>query len=220
MPVILKENRIQNFGPNCVLAASLQDLAGITEEGWTIAGAPTIIESPFGKAIRLDGTSDWIIIDDENLLRFDSGTQDFSIVTMVMTTLLADQEIVDKRDANDDGYRLLIIDDGRVFGSVNGIDVVSANGAITPNLWYLIGLSVNRTGNGQIYINGLPSGAAVAIGGAVMATTSDLYIGRRSYADAERFNGDIKSVDIYKSNLLASDQLSLYENYAGLGTNP
>ena len=203
------------MGNDCVLYTTLSDIAGIQAEGWTIGGAPTVEVNPFSRGMRFDGTNDWIIIPDSYELRFDSGAQDFSLVAMVMLPDASGSHLVfDKRDADDDGWRL-IVSANQALGSINAIDVASAAGAVANNTWTLIGFSVDRSGDGQIYINGLASGAAVAIGGAAMATTSNIYIGRRSYANADAFAGDIDSGIIFDRILSAAEHLNIYNQYIG-----
>jgi len=195
----------------------MTDLSGMPQEGWTVTGPPTNVNSPFGRATRFNGSTNWISIPDTIETRFDVGTQDFSSIVAVLISSNAHPcYILDKRDNNDDGWRFLVLASGQVVASINAIDILSTVGVVVLDTWIIIGFSINRAGNGQMYVNGSPSGAPVAIGGMAMSTTTPLYIGRRSYADSdERLEGDLSTVLLFRRSLSNNEHLDIYNQMIG-----
>ena len=87
---------------------------------------------------------------------------------------------------------------------------VTSSATITDTQWHLIGCTISRAGNGQIYIDGMPNGSAVAMGSDAMATTTALRIGTRSYTSANYFHGLIDDVRIYNYVLTQPQINTLY----------
>ena len=178
---------------------------------YTVTGAPTIVESPWGLAMSFDGTNDYVTLKDseEFLLRFDNGTQDFSIAAWVRTDTAGTQFIFDKRDGNGDGW--LFFQDASSFISLilDNVTVVGAT-EINDGLWHSVIASIDRSGNGQMYLDGVPDGAAVAINGNVMATTVLPRIGARSFTAAvTHWTGDLAGMVIWDRTLAAEEALAL-----------
>ena len=185
--------RLMNAG--AVWAYSLGDLADVRARH-TVTGAPTIVNSPLGHALRLDGTNDYVtLVAQEFPLRFDSGTQDFSICAWVKRNAWgAVGTVICKREAADDGWTLFFQGTEEIAFSVDGVDIVGAT-AVLDGDWHHVAAVIDRSGNGQLYLDGVADGVAVAIGGEVMATTTAVRIGADSFAPAgNKFNGDVRSV--------------------------
>ncbi len=152
----------------------------------------------FGASFALDGTNDYATVSDTAALRFNSGSQDFSLFAWVKRGSVGSvQYILGKEDADNDGYRLQFNADNTVTCSVDAIDITSTNTISDTTTWHSVGCVVDRDGNGQVYIDGKPDGSAVAISSEVMATTASLYIGARSYTITSYFAGQIDDVRIY-----------------------
>jgi hypothetical protein len=153
-------------------------------------------------ALALDGTNDFATITDTSALRFNSSTQDFSVFAWIKKGANGSvQYILSKEDADNDGYRLQFNADNTITCSVNAADITSTATITDTSGWHLIGCTINRSGNGQVYIDGNPSGSAVATSGITLATTANLIIGARSYTIANYFNGLIDDLKIYNYSL-------------------
>ncbi len=92
-------NRTRRFlqDRSCVFAESFGDINYIRNKH-TVRGAPGICDSPWGKAMVLDGINDDVTLNSvyEEPLRFDSGAQDFSVVLFTRPDS-TDQYIMSKR---------------------------------------------------------------------------------------------------------------------------
>lgn len=151
----------------------------------------------FERALGFDGTDDYVSVADHATLRFDSGSQDFSLFAWVKRAASGSAHyIISKEDADNDGYRLQFDSGNTLTCSVDTIDITSTR-TITDTNWHHVGCVIDRDGNGQIYIDGLPDGSPVAISSEAMATTTALRLGSRSYSAANYFSGLIDDVRIY-----------------------
>jgi hypothetical protein len=65
-----------------------------------------------------------------------------------------------------------------------------------------VGCIIDRDGNGQVYINGFPSGSPVSLSSPALDTTSDLVIGTRSYTPTNYFNGMLDDFKIFNYALI------------------
>ena len=156
-------------------------------------------------AFGADGDDDYTTVSDNANLRFDSSTQDFSVFAWVKrASATSDDYIVSKEEAANDGWVILIdATNDLVTCSVNSTDV-SSSLAITDTNWHHVGCTVDREGNGQVYIDGKANGSAVATSGITMATTGAMNIGARGYTLAGTyFDGLIDDVRIYHYALTA-----------------
>ena len=189
-------------------AYDLGDLADVRAR-YTVTGAPTIVNCPVRpKAMRFDGANDYVTLGsgEEFNLRFDSGAQDFSVVAWVKRNAWgAVGTIVDKRDADADGWVLFFIGTEEIAFSVDGVDIVGAT-AVLDGDWHHVAAVIDRSGNGQLYLDGVADGVPVAIGGEVMATTTAPVIGADSFAPfANKFNGDVQMVAAWDRILSAGE---------------
>ena len=86
--------------------------------------------------------------------------------------------------------------DNTLTCSLNAIDITSTK--TIPDLnWHQVGCLIDRDGVGQIYLDGKPDGASVAISSTAMATTANLTLGTRSYSPTNYFSGQLDDVEIY-----------------------
>jgi hypothetical protein len=120
------------------------------------------------------------------------------------------ETVLDKRDGNDDGWRVVLVN-GRAWISVDAIDVISAKAdEITDTTtWHHIVAVVDRDGNGQMYIDGVASGPAVAISSEVMSITAALHIAK-DLVGSNHFTGGIDNVMIYDKALSPAEVEMLY----------
>jgi hypothetical protein len=151
----------------------------------TLSGTATWIECPdYSAGVNFDGSSGQASMGDAALL--DVGTGDFSLALgFYANSLSAQVRVLSKKTdatASNKGYHLLISTAGTmtfVFSDGTQKTVTSAVGAIINQTWYLITITISRAGNGQIYINNVASGAAVAMGTSVNAdNANNFYLGR------------------------------------------
>ena len=157
-------------------------------------------------AYDFDGAS-YINCGNDPSLAFNGGSQDFSIEARIKRNLAGVEEsIVDKRDANDDGYRLIVAATNLIYLSVDEIDVISSS-TITDTNWHHIVGVIDRDGNGQLYIDRVADGNAVAIGGNAMDTIINVNIGKVPYTTANYYDGTIDEVRI-SSTARSSDWIN------------
>ncbi len=165
-------------------------LTSITESSW--------VTGKHGSALDFDGSADYATVSDHSDLRFDSSTQDYTLEAWVKfpSTATGEDMIADKRDASDDGWRFQTVNDGRVECSIDAIDIQSTS-SVEDNNWHHVVCVIDRDGNGQIYIDGVPDGSPVAISSEAMANTSSMTIGKASYVSGAYCDGSIDHISIY-----------------------
>ena len=150
----------------------------------------------YGASLSLDGSDDSISVADTANLRFDASTADFSLFAWVKRTTTGTEYILSKEDADNDGWRLMFNSSNQVVCSEDSTDVTSTL-TITNTSWHLVGCTIDRDGNGQIYIDGKADGATVSMGTDAMATTANLTFGTRAYTATSYLNGQIDDIKIF-----------------------
>jgi hypothetical protein len=121
--------------------------------------------------------------------------------------------IFSKEDADNDGWRLQFDAGNTVTCSVNSTDITSAT-TITDTSWHHIGCTVNRSGSGQVYIDGKANGSSTSTSALTMATTANLLLGARSYTTTNYLAGQLDDVQIF-SYPLTPPQVALLYNQSG-----
>lgn len=165
-------------------------------------------------SVNLDGTSDYIQVNDSTALRFDSTNENFSIFAWVKRASNGTMYIFSKEDADNDGWRLQFDAGNTVTCSVNSTDITSGS-TITDTLWHHIGCTVNRSGSGQVYIDGKADGSSTSTSALTMATTTNLLLGARSYTTTNYLAGQLDDVQIF-SYPLTAQQVELLYNQSGV----
>ena len=174
-----------------------------------VSGAPGVCDSPYGRALSFDGAADYITLGaaHEDLLRFDSGTQDFSVVAWVRRAVTGVTGVVfDKRDGATDGYFLYVRDTDIPFFYVNAAGITGP--AVADTEWHCLIAVVDRSASITMYTDGIPGGST-AIAGPAMATTTAPRIGAKSFDGASKFNGDIAGVLVFPRVLSAVECLDI-----------
>ncbi len=141
----------------------------------------------------------------EDQLRFDSGTQDFSVVVWVRMDLGigVPQFIISKEDVGNDGWVMRTTPTGQLVGSLNAVDATST-GIVADGLWHVAIMVVDRSVGIQLYLDGIPDGAAASVA-AAMATTATPRIGADSYFGWNPLNGDVAGLFIIPRVLSAAE---------------
>lgn len=188
--------------------------SGTSTEAWNNGTSGKL-----NSALKFDGTDDYISIGDTSPLRFDAATLDFSIFAWIKRTTTGTEYIVSKEDADNDGWRMQFNSSNQVLCSEDSTDVTST-ATITDTNWHFIGCTIDRDGNGQVYIDGIASGSAVSMGSDAMATTSSVVLGTRSYSATSYFAGLIDDVRIYNYALTSSQIKNTMNNAAAIRYAP
>ncbi len=176
---------------------------------YTVTGAPTVGVGPWGPFLTFDGT-DYVTLTaaEEWRLRFDSGTQDFSVGAWVRRGATgANQVVLSKEDGANDGWDLRFRTTDAIQFQLNA-DSAGGPATITDELWHSIIGVVDRSASLYVYVDGV-AGSGVAIAGPVMATTSVPRIGARSFDASEKYEGDIAGVFLINRILSAAECLGI-----------
>jgi len=180
-----------------VVGNTANDSSGNSYTGtWVNLETADATEAKYNKGLDLDGTNENLTVADTANLRFDAVTGDFSVFSWVKRDTNGTMYVVSKEDADNDGWRMMFTSGNAVQCSVDAIDVTSSS-TITDTKWHHIGCTIDRDGNGQIYIDGLANGTAGAISSEVMANTSAMTFGTRSYTSTSYLDGMIDEIQIY-----------------------
>ncbi len=212
---------------NLVAYYSMDDDAANTDvddildnhEGTLQGGETTADISEAGKlgtALHLTGVQgDNIILANEAGLRFNAGTDDFSIFMWINPDASLTHYPLDKRDAGADGYIFILNPDGTLQFALNAIVMSSA--AEVDNTWHYVGVVIDRDGNGQMYVDGNASGTAVAINSEVMATTRVPMISGRAFStNINPYNGVLDDVAFWSRTLSSGEITELWNSGDGL----
>jgi len=163
----------------------------------TLSGNATWIQCPDGSAgINFDGTNGQVSMGDAAAL--DVGTGDFSIALALYPNSLTSQlRILSKKTDGtlaNKGYHFLISTAGTITfifsdGTVQRT-LTSATGVITNQTWKIITVTIDRDGNGQIYVNNAASGSPVSIASSANAdNANNFYLGRAEGVGYGNFRG-------------------------------
>jgi len=214
--IVLKGSPTQSLlnDPSLVSKWSLDgnanDYKGINNG--TVTGAVVTNKGKFSGAYEFDGAGDYITVSDDVSLRFDGATEDFTVSLWIKRKTIGTQYLLDKRDADNDGWRVIFGGDNKLYTSIDNVDVPTST-VITDTNWHNYVFVADRSGNGQPYLDGVVDGSAVAISGeGAMETTTDVFIGTTTSAIAfgNYFNGTIDEVLIFNRSLSAEEISSLY----------
>jgi len=163
-------------------------------------------------ALSFDGVDDYVEIPDSFGLRFDSGSQDFTIGLWIKRLGLIGQArtIFDKRDGGNDGYVLNFQADDTVRFKINAIEIMSKNSITDTEIFHQIVVSIDRDGYGQIFIDGQADSAQVPINNESMSTTAPILIGKGF--DGYHTNSIISGFSIYNRALSEAEIKRLYHH--------
>ena len=175
----------------------------------------TVIQRPECDVLPFNGTSDYVTISDANdLYGFDPNTSDFSVAFWVKR-LQAEQEeiLLDKRDASGDGWCVKFDSSNNVVCSLDAINITGTTD-VNDSDWHYIVVSIDRDGDGAIFVDGGSAEGTTAINSELMDTTAILTVGCCSYASTGYFEGSLDELMIV-NRALSRDKADLY-NIFGL----
>ena len=173
------------------------------------------VDSPFGKALSLDGYDDAVVVPRRDSMAVGEG--DFSVSAWIHPRELRQAGIVCLGKYNwthgwyfdmPGGNGVLRLETAGPDNKSNGT-VASAPGAIQVNQWQHVAAVVNRSGQTRLFVNGFQV-AQGKIGGANLDNPKvDLQIGR--IQEAHQFLGEISQVRVYRRALKESEIQALIE---------
>jgi len=208
---------VASLGKN-VGTAKLLDISGFGRHGtinsdfatiWQ-AGTPT-------RFLRLDGVNDQV--DFGNILTMNA-TDDFlfEIWVRIQGADGSAQEIFSKKadDVHTDGYRLVRDASNNLsFKLSDGAASATVVSAATQlqNVWKKIAVAVDRNGNGQVYVNGVASGAPVSVAAIADSTSTDSLIMGKLSTGFGQIDFDDFRVHNYGAGGLPSDVATIALNH-------
>ena len=140
----------------------------------TVVGGVSPVHTEVGRAAQFDGVTGYIDLGVATDLQFD--TEDFTISVLLRTdSVVGVFYLIDNFDVNDDGWAVRLVN-GVPWISLNTVDVIGG-AALTVGVWHHVVFVCDRSGNGQVYIDGAASGAAVNISSETLATANSIMLG-------------------------------------------
>jgi hypothetical protein len=181
------------------LDGTLNNMAspGTSTSGWTNSGK-------FDKALNFDGSNDYVSVADNAALKLGINSYALSVWIKRAVGISGDEFILSKNGAGgSDEYDMFIRSTGIINCRIGvGATLQSQSSvSLADGNWHHVICNVNRSGYGQIYVDGKPSGTAIDLTAVTdnLTDTASLEIGRRPIGGY--FNGTIDEVKIYAAAL-------------------
>lgn len=178
-------------------------------------GEAKLVESPFGKAISLDGMGDSVAV--PRTAAMNVGTGDFTVAAWINPGALKRGGIL-AMGGHDwtHGWYLempgnrgdLRFDTASADNQSNGA-ITSPAGMIKANAWQHVSVVVRRGGESRIYVNGFPVAKGEIAAASLDNPKMDLHVGR--IPGAQHFQGQIDSVRLYNRALGDAELQALIE---------
>jgi len=200
--------RLMNAG--AVWAYSLSDLADIRAR-FTVVGNPTIINSPYGKALHVSPGNN--ITATYQVGRFPHGTTgDFSVVFRIRTTDNSHAVLGNKRiDGDTKGFSVRI-GSGEIIlkvGDGGGYTEIISVTEIDDGEWHHVAFTVDRNGNSYVYVDSNQEGVVANLeNGDDITSTLDLAIGCDALGGFD-MTGDLRELSIWPRALSATEAAQL-----------
>ncbi len=198
------------------LSASLMLDANTATTAAALRGKAEFVDSPFGKAVALNGDGDFLMIPRNE--SFNVGGDDFTVAAWIHPRQLRKAGIIALGGHGAvHGWSLSLSDNrGTLRLETVGPDnapngkISSPTGVIRAEDWQHVAAIVRRnTNETRLYVNGYPV-ARGEIGPANLDNLKlDLYLGR--YQDSEQFKGDLDEVRLYRRALDEAELQALVE---------
>ncbi|HND51637.1 MAG TPA: DUF1592 domain-containing protein, partial [Pirellulaceae bacterium] len=190
-----------------------------------LVGDAKFVDSPFGKALSLDGAGDWLVVPRHESMSV--GTGEFTVAAWINPTQLRQAGIVclGKYAWTHGWYLDMPTNQGVLRIETAGPDnaphgtVASRPGAIRTNTWQHVAAVVRRgAGQTKLYVNGYQVASGTIGPGDLDNRKVDLQIGR--IQDAQQFQGDIDDVRIFRRALTENELQALVEPGRKFATAP
>lgn len=193
------------------------DLGNLQEmrDRYTVGGAPTIVNSPFGKAMNFNGTTDYIRVPEYGMLNSSAQlTVSFWIKPSAKTNY--DRMVERGTNASRDWYLIYNGDADQKITFLVRNAALTERSAITTSAppvgaWSFI-VGVYNGANALIYYNGALQNTSVALTGNISEVSTTFSVGYESGSADYYFNGVMSNPIIFKRALSATEISNLYYN--------
>ena len=194
-----------------------------TGQNFDKTGSSGVIAGKHNNAMAFDGIDDYISIADNDSLEI--LTSDYTIELWAKRTATgATHVLLDKRADADNGFVLQFNSSDQIEAQIcsSGCVTVTSTSTITDTGWHYILIEFDRSGNGQLYLDGSTNGAAVNISSksASINTAVAARLGARSYGSLSNvLNGALDEARVYDKLLGATEILNRYQSIASADSN-
>ena len=181
-----------------------------------LEGDARLVDSPFGKAVALDGNDDSVVVPHRD--EWNVGRGDFTVAAWIRPTQLRNAGIVVYGGFDQmPGWQLAMTRNRGSFRIVTtGFDeeeaefVASADGVIRVDAWQHVAAVVRRGGErSRLYVNGIPVAKGEIGPSNLDNPKANLHLGRISYNN--HFRGELDEVRLYERALDEAELQALVE---------
>lgn len=200
--------------PSCVFADDLSSIDGLEKQGYTVNGC-SVVSSPYGNAISLDGTDDWIDTTSQNVTG-GNYTICFRIYPIDRTPASGYIYLLDQQSST----RLIITTEragatdewGFYDGGHKGFTPAVP---VTYNQWQDVAISFNTTGTvATIYIDGVSQGTNSTYSSRSLAATYWKLGTEKDNSGDYDFQGYIRDFVVFNRVLTATEVSDIHNNRA------
>jgi len=205
--------------PSCVFAESLSSIDGLEDKGYTVAGNPTISQSPYGRTLNFDGTGDYVDCGVNTDLNPTSALTVCAWVNLNALPVDASTRmypVSNDLDASNTGYGLFVdFEPVRFVFRVNDLTTDVVVGTFEPqiNTWYFL-VGVYNGSTLKLYANGVEDASEDATGSITYVNTYSFCFGRRIKDGSFPYNGKLKDVMVFNRALSATEISDMYHGRA------
>jgi hypothetical protein len=193
------------------------DNSGFRDDG-TLVGNPSFVAGVSGKALSLDGVSQYVTLPFE----LDPGSGNFSVFAWVKSSQPNGRRIiVSKRDASsstNSGYQLFQNSNGALSFTVGNelgqvITINSTSPKINDGNWHWVGAVLTRASTGDLYVDGQPAQNGTADISSINGNTIDAAFALRLGAEEQTnigtlWQGAIDEVRIYTRRFFSPTEVA------------
>ena len=177
---------------------SIIDNSGNNNTG-TLTNGPTWTNGKYGSALKFDGTDDYV---EAKTTPTVGAYQDVTVSLWVKRTSVAggDKSIVSKDWVDDRGINLRLDDDNTILVRVGSLEATPAGSSWSANVWQHHTLVLDRDGNAQLYLNGVPNGSLwniSSVANTELGEGEEWVFGAGYNHTMQFFNGLIDDIRIY-----------------------
>jgi len=204
---------------------NFRDFAGSnsgTGQNFDKTSSSGVIAGKHNNAMAFDGTDDYISIADNDSLELLA--TDYTIELWAKRTATgATHVLLDKRVDADNGFVLQFNSSDQIEAQIcnSGCVTVTSTSTITDTKWHYLVIEFDRSGNGQLYLDGSTDGAAVDISSksASINTAVATRIGARAYGSlSDVLEGALDEVRVY-NKLLGAAEISARHQWIAAADN-